>query len=67
GSAIVVSGIVFAIAHLSLAEALPLAVLGIILGVVYTRSRSLLASIMVHSLWNSGTLFSLFLLGSKLS
>lgn len=67
GSAIVVSGIIFAIAHLSLAEALPLAVLGIILGIVYTRSGCLLASIMVHSLWNSGTLFSLFLLGSKLS
>lgn len=67
GGAIVISGVVFAIAHLSLAEALPLATLGIILGVVYTRSRSLLASIMVHSLWNSGTLFSLFLLGSKLN
>lgn len=67
GISIVISGIVFAIAHLSLAEALPLATLGIILGVVYTRSRSLLASIMIHSLWNSGTLFSLFLLGSKLN
>ena len=65
-SAIVISGLIFAIAHLSLAEVIPLAVLGIILGVVYTRSRSLLASIMVHSLWNSGTLFTLFILGSGL-
>lgn len=65
-SAIVISGLLFAIAHLSLAEILPLMTLGIILGIVYTRSRSLLASIMVHSLWNSGTLFTLFVLGSGL-
>lgn len=64
-SAIVLSGVIFAVAHLSLAETIPLATLGIILGIVYTRSRSLLASIMVHSLWNSGTLLSLFLLGSS--
>ncbi|BAQ62537.1 possible membrane associated protease [Geminocystis sp. NIES-3708] len=65
--AIVVSGIIFAVAHLSLAEIIPLATLGIILGIVYTRSRSLLASITLHSLWNSGTLFSLFVLGSKIN
>lgn len=65
--AIILSGVVFAIAHLSLSEILPLATLGILLGIVYSRSRSLLSSIMVHSLWNSGTLFSLFLLGSKLN
>ncbi|MGI0483251.1 lysostaphin resistance A-like protein [Geminocystis sp. CENA526] len=62
---IVLSAVIFAVAHLSLAETIPLAILGIILGIVYTRSRSLLASITVHSLWNSGTLFSLFLLGSS--
>ena len=65
-SAIVISGVIFAIAHLSLAEVIPLMTLGIILGIVYTRSRSLLASMMVHSLWNSGTLFTLFVLGSGL-
>lgn len=65
--AIVASGVIFAIAHLSLAESIPLATLGIILGIVYTRSRSLLASITLHSLWNSGTLFSLFVLGSKIN
>ncbi|MGF1542619.1 MAG: lysostaphin resistance A-like protein [Pleurocapsa sp.] len=62
--AIVVSGFIFAIAHLSLSEVLPLATLGIILGVVYTRSRNLLAPMLLHSLWNSGTLISLFVLGS---
>lgn len=62
--AIVTSSLIFAIAHLSLSEVLPLATLGIVLGVVYTRSRNLLAPILVHSLWNSGTLLSLIILGS---
>jgi membrane protease YdiL (CAAX protease family) len=62
--AILASSLLFAAAHLSLSEILPLTALGIILGVVYTRSRNLLAPMLVHSLWNSGTLLSLFLLGS---
>lgn len=62
--AIIVSSLLFAIAHLSLSEVLPLTTLGIVLGVVYTRSRNLLAPIFLHSLWNSGTLISLFILGS---
>lgn len=63
-AAIVVSGLIFAVAHLNLSEVMPLATLGIILGVVYTRSRNLLSSMLLHSLWNSGTLLSLFILGS---
>ena len=63
--AIVSSSLLFAIAHLSLSEVLPLATLGIVLGVVYTRSRNLLAPMLLHSLWNSGTLLSLFILGSQ--
>ncbi|MDF0555959.1 type II CAAX endopeptidase family protein [Kamptonema sp. UHCC 0994] len=62
--AIALSGFVFAIAHLNASEVLPLATLGIILGFVYTRSRNLLAPMLLHSLWNSGTLLSLFILGS---
>ncbi|NET42359.1 CPBP family intramembrane glutamic endopeptidase [Okeania sp. SIO2B3] len=65
--AIVASGFLFAIAHLNISEVLPLAVLGIILGVVYTRSRNLLSSMLLHSLWNSGTLLSLYILGSGAS
>lgn len=61
--AIVISGLIFAIAHLSLSEVLPLATLGIVLGFVYTRSRNLLAPMLLHCLWNSGTLISLFVLG----
>ncbi|MGC9503682.1 lysostaphin resistance A-like protein [Baaleninema sp.] len=62
--AIVLSSLVFALAHLSVSEVLPLATLGIVLGVVYTRSRNLLAAMLMHGLWNSGTLLSLVILGS---
>ncbi|BAZ11286.1 abortive infection protein [Calothrix sp. NIES-4071] len=64
-ASILVSSFIFAAAHLSLSEILPLTSLGIILGVVYTRSRNLLAPMMLHSLWNSGTLLTLFVLGSS--
>ncbi|GAB1538129.1 type II CAAX endopeptidase family protein [Scytonema sp. NUACC21] len=62
--AILASSFLFAVAHLNLSEILPLFALGIVLGVVYTRSRNLLAPMLLHSLWNSGTLLSLFILGS---
>lgn len=64
-ASIVASSLLFAVAHLSLSEILPLTVLGMVLGVVYTRSRNLLAPMLLHSLWNSGTLLSLFVLGSS--
>ncbi len=63
--AIGVSGLVFAIAHLNLADILPLSVLGCVLGLVYSRSRNLLASMLLHSLWNSGSFLSLLILGSS--
>jgi membrane protease YdiL (CAAX protease family) len=62
---ILLSSFLFAAAHLSLSEILPLTALGIVLGVVYSRSRNLLAPMLLHSLWNSGTLLSLFLLGNS--
>ncbi len=65
--AIAVSSIIFAVAHLSVSEILPLTVLGMVLGFVYTRSRNLLASMLLHGLWNSGTLLSLYILGSGAS
>ena len=58
------SGFIFALVHLSLSEVLPLMVLGIVLGFVYARTQNLLASILLHSLWNAGTILSLYLLGS---
>ena len=62
--AVFASSLLFAIAHLSLSEVLPLLALGMVLGIVYTRSRNLLASMLLHGLWNAGTLLSLFVLGS---
>ena len=64
--AIALSSLIFATAHLSISEILPLAILGIVLGFVYTRSRNLLASMMVHSLWNSATMAGLLILGSSI-
>ncbi|MEP0891146.1 MULTISPECIES: type II CAAX endopeptidase family protein [unclassified Leptolyngbya] len=62
--AIALSSLIFAIAHLSLSEVLPLTALGAILGFVYVRSRNLLAPILLHCLWNSITMIGLFILGS---
>ena len=62
--AIAASSFIFAAAHLSLSEVLPLTALGAVLGFVYTRSRNLLAPMMLHSAWNSVTMIGLFLLGS---
>ncbi|WP_017715794.1 CPBP family intramembrane glutamic endopeptidase [Kamptonema formosum] len=62
--AIAASSLLFAVAHLNLSEVLPLATLGAVLGFVYTRTRNLFASMLLHSLWNTGTLLSLFFLGS---
>jgi membrane protease YdiL (CAAX protease family) len=62
--AIALSSLLFAVAHLSVSEVLPLTMLGAVLGVVYTRSRNLLAPMLLHSLWNSITMLGLFTLGS---
>jgi uncharacterized protein len=62
--AIVLSAVLFAVAHLSFSEVLPLALLGSILGFVYVRSRSILAPMLLHSLWNSATMIGLLILGS---
>jgi uncharacterized protein len=63
--AIVLSSFLFAIVHLSLSEVLPLMALAMVLGFVYTRTQNLLASMLLHSLWNSGTLIALFLMGGS--
>ncbi|NJN48928.1 MAG: CPBP family intramembrane metalloprotease [Alkalinema sp. RL_2_19] len=63
--AILLSGLIFAVVHLSLSEVLPLMTLAIVLGFVYTKTQNLMASMLLHSLWNSGTLVALFLLGGS--
>ena len=61
-SGILVSAFIFALAHLSLGEMLPLLVLGIGLGITRIASGSLLSSVIMHSLWNGMTFLNLFLL-----
>jgi membrane protease YdiL (CAAX protease family) len=62
--AIGLSGLIFATAHLSLSEILPLTLLGIVLGFVYSRSGNLLSPMVLHSLWNGATMAGLWILGS---
>jgi uncharacterized protein len=61
---IVLSALIFAIAHLSVSEILPLATLGMVLGYVYQRTGSLLASMFLHGLWNGSSMLTLYLLAS---
>jgi len=61
--AIAISGFSFALVHLNLADLLPLSVLGIFLGWTYWRANNLLAVILLHSLWNTGSFLALVSLG----
>ncbi|PIM98509.1 hypothetical protein CDL12_29013 [Handroanthus impetiginosus] len=49
---ILVSSVAFALAHFNVQRMLPLIFLGIVMGVTYARSRNLLPSMLLHSLWN---------------
>lgn len=64
--AIAVSSILFATAHLNISDLLPLTVLGLLLGYIYTRSRNLLAPMLLHCLWNAGSFAALLVLGSAI-
>ena len=59
---IIVSAFIFALAHLSLGEMLPLFVLGLGLGIIRIASGSLLSSVIMHALWNGLTFLNLLLL-----
>ncbi len=50
--ALLLTSTVFAMAHFSLQRLIPLILLGLVLGVVYIRTRNLMAPIALHSLWN---------------
>ena len=60
--AVLISAIVFAIAHLSLSELVPLFVLGIGLGLLRWQTGRLAACVCLHALWNSLTFLNLLLL-----
>ncbi|MCS6960720.1 MAG: type II CAAX endopeptidase family protein [Pseudanabaenaceae cyanobacterium SKYGB_i_bin29] len=62
--AILLSALLFAVAHMNINDILPLTVLGVVLGVVYDRSRNLISPIVLHSLWNTGSFVSILLLSS---
>ncbi|XVF53000.1 hypothetical protein PTKIN_Ptkin05aG0063200 [Pterospermum kingtungense] len=50
--AILLSSVAFALAHFNVQRMLPLIFLGMVMGVVFARSRNLLPSMLLHSLWN---------------
>ncbi|MFM7642724.1 MAG: lysostaphin resistance A-like protein [Cyanobium sp.] len=60
--AVLMSALVFATAHLSLGELVPLTVLGMGLGVLRWQSGRLSTSVCLHALWNSLTFLNLVLL-----
>lgn len=60
--AVLISAVIFAVAHLSLTELVPLLLLGIGLGWVRWRSGSLTASVWMHALWNGFTFVNLLVL-----
>jgi len=60
---ILLSAAVFAVAHLSLGELLPLLVLGIGLGWVRWSSGRLGSCVLMHGLWNALTFANLVVLG----
>ena len=57
-----VSGLLFAMAHISVGELAPLTVLGVGLGLVRLRSGRLWPSVLMHGLWNAVTFLNLLLL-----
>ena len=62
-SGVLISALIFALAHLSVGELPPLFVLGIGLGLLRLTSARLFPCILMHSLWNGITFTSLLLLG----
>jgi len=61
-AAVLISALVFGIAHLSLGELPPLFVLGLGLGWLRLQSGRLAASVLMHGLWNGLTFANLLLL-----
>jgi membrane protease YdiL (CAAX protease family) len=64
GWAVVISAALFAIAHLSLGELVPLTVLGMGLGLLRWQTGRLASSVWLHAFWNGLTFFNLLLLAN---
>lgn len=52
-AAIPTSSVLFALHHLNPTSVLPLTVLGLIWAILYTKSRNLTVTILIHCMWNS--------------
>ena len=50
---VLLSSLIFALAHFSMERLIPLTFLGMLMCVVYARSKNILAPIILHSLWNA--------------
>jgi membrane protease YdiL (CAAX protease family) len=50
---VLLSSLIFALAHFSMERLIPLTFLGMLMCVVYVRSKNILAPIILHSLWNA--------------
>jgi membrane protease YdiL (CAAX protease family) len=59
---VVLSGLTFGLAHISIGELAPLTVLGIGLALMRLSSGRLLPCVLMHALWNAVTFFNLLLL-----
>lgn len=63
GWGVFLSGLVFAVAHLSIGELPPLLVLGLGLALLRLSSGRLLPCVVMHAFWNGATFLNLILLG----
>ena len=64
GWGVLLSALVFAVAHLSIGELPPLLVLGIGLALLRVSSGRLLPCVVMHACWNGATFLNLILLGA---
>lgn len=61
----ITSGAIFAMAHLSLVNILPLTILGYFLARSYEKSGHILTPMLFHAVWNSGSYFVILFLFSS--
>ena len=64
GWGVIISALVFAVAHLSIGELPPLLVLGLGLAMLRLSTGRLFPCVVMHSLWNAFTFANLVLLGA---
>lgn len=63
--AIPLTSFIFAACHFSAAELFPLTLLGMVMTYTYHRTKNLVPSMVLHSLWNGGSFLALLVLGGS--